>query len=112
LLQLRRQLRQRAEMKLMALQQQLKHHQERLKELHPRRLVARQRQKLEQQQLLLAALSPLRPLSRGYCLVRDPTGKLVSRVTQLQMGDTVELRFIDGEVLAKTLSLHPMPPSE
>jgi exonuclease VII large subunit len=96
----------------MALQQQLKHQQERLKELHPRKLLTRQRQELEQQQRLLAALSPLLPLSRGYCLVRDPTGKFVSRVTQLQIGDTVELRFVDGRVLAQTLSLHPLPTSE
>jgi exodeoxyribonuclease VII large subunit len=112
LLQLRQHLRQRAEMRLMALQQQLKHQQSRLKELHPRRLLARQRQELEQQQRLLAALSPLRPLSRGYCLVHDPAGKLISRVTQLQMGDTVELRFVDGRVLAQTLSLHALPSSE
>jgi exodeoxyribonuclease VII large subunit len=111
LLQLRQHLRQRAEMKVMGLHQQLKHQQERLKQLHPRRLLASQRQGLEQQQRLLAALSPLRPLSRGYCLVRDPTGKLVSRVIQLRAGDTVELRFVDGRVMAQTLSLHPLPSS-
>jgi exodeoxyribonuclease VII large subunit len=111
LLQLRQHLRQRAEMRVMGLQQQLKQQQERLKQLHPRRMLAIQRQELEQQQRLLAALSPLRPLSRGYCLVRDPTGKLVSRVTQLRAGDTVELSFVDGRVLAQTLSLHPLPTS-
>jgi exodeoxyribonuclease VII large subunit len=96
----------------MALKQQLKHQQVRLKELHPRLLLARQREGLEQQQRLLAALSPLRPLSRGYCLVHNPKGKLVSRVRQLQTGDTVELRFVDGRVLAQALSLHPLPSSE
>jgi exodeoxyribonuclease VII large subunit len=112
LLQLSQHLRQRAEMRLMALQQQLKHQQERLKELHPRRLLARQREGLEQQQRLLEALSPLRPLSRGYCLVHDPDGRLVSRVRQLQTGDTVDLRFVDGRVLAHALSHQPMPRSE
>jgi exodeoxyribonuclease VII large subunit len=99
-------------MRLMALQQQLKHQQKRLSELHPRLLLARQREGLEQQQRLLEALSPLRPLSRGYCLVRDPKGRLVNRVSQLQTGDTVDLRFVDGRVLAQTLSLHPLPSSE
>jgi len=99
-------------MRLMGLQQQLKHQQKRLTELHPRLLLARQRKGLEQQQRLLEALSPLRPLSRGYCLVRDPQGRLVHRVSQLQTGDTVDLRFVDGRVLAQTLSLHPLPSSE
>jgi exonuclease VII large subunit len=45
-------------------------------------------------------------------LVHNPKGKLVSRVRQLQTGDTVELRFVDGRVLAQALSLHPLPSSE
>jgi len=109
LLQLRQHLIQRLEMRLMALHQRLKHQQERLRDLHPRQLLARQWEGLEQQQRLLEALSPLRPLGRGYCLVRDSKGRLVSRVSQLQMGDTVDLRFVDGRVLAQTLSLHPLP---
>ena len=99
-------------MRLMALQQQLKQQQERLNELHPRRLLARQREVLQQQQRLLEALSPLRPLGRGFCLVRDPHGRLISRISQLHTGDTVDLRFVDGRVLAQTLSLHPLPSSE
>jgi len=109
LLQLRQHLIQRLEMRLVALHQRLKHQQERLRDLHPRQLLARQRAGLEQQQRLLEALSPLRPLGRGYCLVRDSKGRLVSRVSQLQTGDTVDLRFVDGRVLAQTLSLHPLP---
>lgn len=112
LLQLRQHLRQRAEVKLISLQQQLKHQLARLKQLHPRLLLARQREGLEQQQRLLAALSPLRPLSRGYCLVHDPNRKLISSVRQLQTGDTVELRFVDGRVLTQVISLHPLPSSE
>jgi exodeoxyribonuclease VII large subunit len=112
LMQLRQHLRQRAELRLSSLKQKVLHQTDRLTQLHPRRLLARQRELLEQQQRLLDALSPLTPLRRGYCLVRDPKGRLVSRMAQLQTGDTVDLRFVDGRVLAKTLSLQPLPSSE
>ncbi len=46
----------------------------------------------------LDMLSPLAVLGRGYALVKDETGALVSRAAMVEPGQKLALRFEDGEV--------------
>jgi exodeoxyribonuclease VII large subunit len=46
----------------------------------------------------LDMLSPLAVLGRGYALVRDETGNLISRAAMVRTGQKLALRFEDGEV--------------
>lgn len=46
----------------------------------------------------LDVLSPLSVLGRGYVLVKDDAGKLVSRAAAVREGQLLKLRFEDGEV--------------
>lgn len=45
----------------------------------------------------LNLLSPLSVLGRGYVLVKDESGKLISRAAGLDQGQNINLRFDDGE---------------
>jgi exodeoxyribonuclease VII large subunit len=65
--------------------------------VHPRRLLERQRRELLQQQRLLEALSPQHWLERGFSLIRNSRGALISSVQQLQSGERVSLQLADGE---------------
>ena len=42
--------------------------------------------------------SPLAVLGRGYALVKDETGNLISRAATIRAGQKLALRFEDGEV--------------
>jgi exodeoxyribonuclease VII large subunit len=86
--------------------------------VHPRESLARTRQRLDaldqrlgsamtrdlrrRQDALaraartLDALSPLRVLGRGYALVRDDQGHVVSDAGELQVGQGLDLRFAQG----------------
>ena len=44
----------------------------------------------------LQAISPLNTLSRGYAIVQDETQGAISSVEKLNIGDTVNVSFIDG----------------
>ncbi len=46
----------------------------------------------------MTALSPLSVLGRGYVLVKDETGHLISRSSGVRKGQPITLRFEDGEV--------------
>lgn len=46
----------------------------------------------------LDVLSPLSVLGRGYVLVKDEFGRLVSRADRLDEGQYLKLRFDDGEI--------------
>ncbi|MBP5319281.1 MAG: exodeoxyribonuclease VII large subunit [Paludibacteraceae bacterium] len=46
----------------------------------------------------LQAVSPESVLSRGYALVTDAGGRVVSRMAQLQNGGRLRLQFADGQV--------------
>ncbi|MDW5597294.1 exodeoxyribonuclease VII large subunit, partial [Conexibacter stalactiti] len=62
---------------------------------------ARRRRDLERLELALAAHDPARTLERGYALVEDPAGELVTSAEQARASGTVELRFHDGRVRAE-----------
>jgi len=46
----------------------------------------------------LDMLSPLAVLGRGYALVKDEAGNLISRAAMVKTGQKLALRFEDGEV--------------
>ncbi|MFN0119951.1 MAG: exodeoxyribonuclease VII large subunit [Blastocatellia bacterium] len=52
----------------------------------------------------LNLLSPLAVLGRGYALVRDENGRLVTTAGQLQPGQDIRIRFEDGETGARVTS--------
>lgn len=49
----------------------------------------------------LDALSPLAVLGRGYALVRDRDGRLISRRSAVREGQPMTIRFADGDVDVK-----------
>jgi exodeoxyribonuclease VII large subunit len=65
--------------------------------VHPRQLLLRQRRELQQQQRLLQALSPQHWLERGFSLIRNSCGELISSVEELPSGARVTLQLADGE---------------
>jgi exodeoxyribonuclease VII large subunit len=50
----------------------------------------------------LDTLSPLKTLTRGYCLA-ESNGKIVKSVNELKKDDEIDLRFTDGERKAKII---------
>ena len=52
----------------------------------------------------LAALSPLAVLARGYAIVTDRNGGLVSQVAQVESGDRVDVRVSDGTFGAEVMN--------
>lgn len=48
----------------------------------------------------LDAMSPLKVLLRGYSMVQDPQGNLISSISQSQTGDNVRLILSDGTLSA------------
>jgi exodeoxyribonuclease VII large subunit len=70
----------------------------RLRQLHPRELLANKRQQLHQRLELLQALSPQRLLERGFALVHQCDGQLVRSVRQVQAGDALQVMVADGRI--------------
>jgi len=46
----------------------------------------------------ILGLTPARTLGRGYALVRDQGGQVVTRAAQVTAGDALSLEFVDGQV--------------
>ena len=70
--------------------------------LHKRLTQLTQRWQLLTQKL--DTLSPLATLGRGYTITRDANTKhVLHSITQLSAHQTIEVQFMDGSVLAKTL---------
>jgi len=51
---------------------------------------------------MLASLSHKNVLARGFALVRDDAGELVSSVASLSTGQAVNIEFQDGNISAVT----------
>lgn len=85
----------------------LEHWRSRLEPLHPRTLLQSRRHELQQRQQLLQALSPQHWLERGFVLVRDRTGQLISRAAQMRPGETVQVQLADGDLEAQITAIHP-----
>ena len=60
--------------------------------------LANAEQRLTQSWRLVESLHPLKPLARGYVLVRDRQGSVVSNITKANRAKLLTLTFADGEV--------------
>lgn len=99
------------QLRLAGERQQLELRQQRLEELHPRRLLGERRRDLEQAKVLLRALSPQHLLERGFSLVRDSQGQLVRSVEALAKGKRLSLELADGSVDIEVREIHRHPPA-
>jgi exodeoxyribonuclease VII large subunit len=72
--------------------------------------VQRERQLLDHRRQLLQALSPQQLLGRGFSLVRDGQGQIVSSIGQLKAGDGVMIELADGALDATVGQLHRHQP--
>ena len=63
------------------------------------------RAKYEKQVALLDSLSPLKTIIRGYSVASDNDGNLVSKVSQVGVGDKINVRVTDGIINAKVESI-------
>ena len=71
--------------------------------------MAVQQQRLARLQAVLNAAHPKRVLERGYSMVQDERGQVVSDVASLQQGQTISLQFADGQAHA---DIHTIEPTE
>lgn len=92
------------ERKLENCQNQLARKSEQLSGL-PVRLVEKQRARLSACAGRLQALSPLSVLARGFSMVTDSKGNLVTDSKQMQPGDVVKLRLASGSAQAQIQSV-------
>lgn len=56
-----------------------------------------------------AALSPLATLRRGYAVLQDEAGRVVTSVADVTTGDQVSVRVADGRVRATTTAVEESP---
>lgn len=93
--------------RLLSPAQQLTHKQENLAQLGTRlqnsmqQLFARQQEKLLRLSLNLQHLNPNAVLNRGYALVQTRDGTIVRSSSQVEAGDSVEIRFAKGSAEAE-----------
>ena len=52
----------------------------------------------------LSALNPLATLERGYAIVSDELGQVLTAATDLNKGQTISIQFADGDIAARTIS--------
>ena len=57
------------------------------------------------------ALSPLATLQRGYAVLQDADGHVVTSVTQAEPGAAVSVRVVDGRIHATTARVEPDAPT-
>lgn len=61
--------------------------------------------KFEKQVALLDSLSPLKTMSRGYSVTCNNEGKLISKVSDIAIGESICVRVTDGKINAKVESI-------
>ena len=71
--------------------------------------LALQRQRLVALQATLQAAHPKRVLERGYTMIQDDKGQVLTSAASLQQGQTVNLQFADGHAAA---DIHTIEPEE
>lgn len=59
------------------------------------------KQKLETQEERLKALGPNETMGRGYSIIMDDEGDLITSVEDVNEGESIDIRMIDGELKAK-----------
>lgn len=48
----------------------------------------------------LSILSPLKTIERGYSIIYQPLGNILTSVKQINIGDEIKIKLVDGEVKA------------
>ncbi|KPJ99898.1 MAG: hypothetical protein AMS20_15560 [Gemmatimonas sp. SG8_28] len=71
-----------------------------------RRVVLR-RHRLDELAARLDALSPLKVLARGYAVARSPSGTVLRRAAEFEIGQVFRLTFADGDVSARATGDEP-----
>ncbi len=69
----------------------------------PREQIQNRRSRLSHNMTALDALSPLKVLTRGYAVALDSEGNAVRSSAALHTGDTLQVRFAQGEALCSVL---------
>ena len=62
---------------------------------------------LDHQRARVRSLSPLETLRRGYAVLQDDDGHVLTSVVGIEPGQGVSVRVVDGRVLATTTSTRP-----
>jgi len=70
--------------------------------------VSRRKQRLAQLEATLNAAHPKRVLERGYSMVQDDKGGVISDVANLKEGQTIQLQFADGHAAADVHTIEPL----
>lgn len=79
--------------------QSIKYFEERLKKIEPN-IINNKRTQLGHHERILHNLSPKGVLSRGYALIRDETGQLLRKSTNIHDGQTVHIEFDNEDVIS------------
>jgi exodeoxyribonuclease VII large subunit len=58
----------------------------------------------------LDVLSPMATMARGFAIVTDGTGTVVTSAARLSRGEVLGIRLQDGRVTATVDAVHPEPP--
>ena len=106
----RRQLQSLLQLRLQGARLRLQDRRDRLKTLQPLELIGSRRRELAHRRALLEALSPQKLLSKGFCLIRDPSGQLVRSTSQLSTDQEVLIQLADGSADARITAVQPIPP--
>ena len=70
-------------------------------------LVRRAEEELDRLTLRLAACDPLRPLERGYAMMQDEAGRVLSDLASVHAGQDVRIRLRDGSLGATVRWIRP-----
>ncbi len=68
-----------------------------------RRIVDKKKGDVAEGVAKLDGLSPLGTLSRGYSLAKAKDGKVIKSVNQISVGDTIDIKVVDGEFRAEVV---------
>ena len=66
--------------------------------------IANVRVLLEKSEAILKTTNPKNVLNRGYSMMQDDAGKVITSITQIDEGQKVEMRLKDGIITSKVES--------
>lgn len=74
-------------------------------EMRLRTIITKCRTDYEKQVAILDSLSPLKTMLRGYSVVTDKSGELVSKTQDVKVGDNINIKVTDGSIVTKVESV-------
>ena len=77
-------------------------------ESYVNKIVTKRKMDFEKQLALLDSLSPLKTMSRGYSVVTNEKDKLVTKTSDVTIGDKLNIKVTDGIVATKVESVGGM----